>query len=155
MPTVHMVCGAPGAGKTTYARALADAKRCLCLSVHEWMKVLFEMDAPQPPERAWTLERAARCEAQMWLVADSLLARGADVVFDVDLATVSHRDAFRSRIAHTRAETKMHYLDVGQETRRARVLATGVTQADFDLMDRRFEAPSDDELSGAMIVCDH
>jgi hypothetical protein len=62
----------------------------------------------------------------------------------------------------TRASVKMHYLDVDVETRRARVerrnlergpsFAFVVAPPMFDALDRAFEAPTDDELYGAMIV---
>jgi predicted kinase len=90
----------------------------------------------------------------MWAVADPLVERGVDVVFDLGLATIEHRDRFRSRAAHTRAETKMHYLDVDVGVRRARALAAGVDEAAFLAREARFEPPSDDELHGAMLVCE-
>jgi hypothetical protein len=57
----------------------------------------------------------------------------------------------------------MHYLDVPRDVRRARVRArerevggagSAMTEAAFDAFDAVFEAPTDDELYGAMIVCD-
>jgi hypothetical protein len=66
-------------------------------------------------------------------------------------------------VAQTRAASKLHYLDVGLATRRARVLKRGVdvrgqsfeiTASIFDAMEELFEPPTDDELYGAMIVCE-
>jgi hypothetical protein len=57
----------------------------------------------------------------------------------------------------------MHYLDVPREVRKARIAArnaqtlgahTYVSDEMFDWMEQWFEPPSDDELYGAMIVCD-
>jgi predicted kinase len=153
MPTVHMVCGPPVAGKTTYGHALALRKRAMFFSMHDWMKVLFDADRGPSPPPGWLRDRSIRCETQMWTLADTLLERGVDVVFDVGLATIDQRDRFRSRVAHTRAASKMHYLDVGREVRLARALAGGMTEATFLMLEGRFETPSDDELHGAMIVC--
>ena len=44
-PLLHMVCGGVGAGKTTYARKLADEIGGLRFSIDEWMTSLFGPDS--------------------------------------------------------------------------------------------------------------
>jgi len=164
MPTVHLVCGSTGAGKTTYATALAKMTGGVRLSIDEWLLNLFMADRPQTSSLDWALARIERCETQMWALADQLIARDIDVVFDLGLSRRESRDRIRTLTAQTRAESKLHYLDVGVETRRARVLerlkqraAAGsfeINGAMFDMMERFFEPPSDDELDGAMILCE-
>jgi predicted kinase len=164
MATVHLICGSTGAGRTTYAMALADRVSGVRFSSDEWMAALFLADQPVQPSVTWAVERMARCEAQMWVVAEQLIARGVDAVFDVGLSKREHRDRFRTRAAQVGAASKLHYLDVDVETRRERVRrrneegrapvsAPLVTDAMFDWLERWFEAPDDDELYGAMIVC--
>jgi len=164
MSRVHFICGPPGAGKTTYAIALAQRTRAIRFCTEEWMSRLFHADRPHPVSREWTLERIERCETQMWTVADPIIARSIDVVFDLNPSSRDHRDRLRARVAQTRAESKLHYLDVGRATRRARLLerrreasppnSLEVTDEMFDWMEACFEPPSDDELYGAMIVCE-
>jgi predicted kinase len=164
MPTAHLICGSVGAGKTTYATALADRVRGVRFSVDEWMMNLFLPDRPESLSLGWAIERTARCEMQMWAVGDQLLARHIDVVFDVGLSKREHRERFRMRAAQAGADSKLHYLDVDADTRRERVRQRNgqihrastpliVTDAMFDWMDGSFEAPDDDELYEAMIVC--
>jgi predicted kinase len=161
MATVHLICGSIGAGKTTYAIALADRVRGVRFSVDEWMANLFLADRPEALSLAWAVERTARCETQIWAVADQVLARGMDVVFDVGLSKRQHRDRFRMRAGQVGAESKLHYIDVDSQTRRTRVRLRNdvgqpsfvVTDAMFDWMEKWFEVPDDDELFGAMIVC--
>jgi predicted kinase len=163
MPTVHLICGPTGAGKTTYATALAHRTRGVRFSIDEWMACLFLADRPAELSMTWAIERAARCEVQIWRVADQLLAGGTDVVFDVGLSKREHRDRFRMRAAQVGASSKLHYLDVDADTRRERVRLRNeqragtflfeVTDTMFNFMENLFEAPGDDELYGAMIVC--
>ena len=164
MPTVHLICGSIGAGKTTYAEALTKVVKGVRFSIDEWIANLFLADRPEPATLEWALARVNRCEKQMWTLADQVIARGVDVVFDWGLTTFDQRDRFRARVAQTVAESKLHYLDVSRETRRARVLERSkaqprthlfdVSEELFDAMEAIFEAPSDDELYGAMIVCE-
>jgi predicted kinase len=163
MPTVHLICGSTGAGKTTYATAIAARIGAVRLSIDEWMTTLFVADRPDPPSVEWALERLERCERQMWMIAQQLIERDNDVVFDVGLSTRDQRERMRMLVAQTRAESKLHYLDVSPETRRSRVLARGaqtrgqsfaIDAAMFDAMEKYFEPPTDDELYGAMILCE-
>jgi len=163
MATVHLICGSTGAGKTTYAAALAGRVRGVLFSIDQWMATLYLPDRPDPMSLDWAIERTARCELQIWTVVDQLVARGLDVILDVGLSRREHRDRFRQRALEIGAECKLHYLDVDLETRRARVRERNVTRAGsyslevtdamFDWMEQWFEAPSDDELYEAMIVC--
>jgi predicted kinase len=111
----------------------------------------------------WATERLERCERQMWTLAEQLIERNVDVVFDLGLSTRDQRERFRMLVAQTRAKSKLHYLDVGVETRRTRVLQRGaqtrahsleISASMFDAMEPYFEPPTDDELYGAMIVCE-
>ena len=47
---MHLLCGPTGAGKTTYARELAEAESAVRFSIDEWMSALFWMDAGDPWE---------------------------------------------------------------------------------------------------------
>jgi predicted kinase len=164
MPTVHIICGSTGAGKTTYATALAQRTKGVRFSIDEWMSQLFIADQPDPPDLDWTTERITRCERQIWTLADQLIVRGVDVVFDLGFYRSDHRDRVRARAAQTQAQSKLHYLDVSRDTRWARVVQRNVerpitysfevTQDLFDARETWFEAPTDDELYGAMIICE-
>jgi predicted kinase len=98
------------------------------------------------------------------VVAEPTLMAGTSVVLDLGLPTADERDLWRARVAGTIAESKLHYLDVSRQVRRARVLERNLSRASsdplaisetsFDRMDARFEPPTDDELYGAMILCE-
>lgn len=159
MPTVHLICGSTGAGKTTYAIALTERAGAIRFSIDEWMAALFVADAPATPDLAWGLDRTGRCEVQIWEVSRQVLARGLDVVLDLGLSKRAHRDRFRALAREAGAPSRLHYLDVDRETRRARVrtrnaertgtFSVEVTDFMFDFMEGWFEPPDGDELEGA------
>jgi predicted kinase len=164
MPTAHLICGPPGAGKTTYAIALAARLHAVRFSVEQWLAALFAADESGALGVEWMLERAERCERQMWSVAEQVLMAGTSVVLDLGLPRADDRDRWRAHVAGTIAESKLHYLDVGREIRRSRILERNrsasssgpltMTEVVFDRLDARFEDPTDDELYGAMILCE-
>jgi predicted kinase len=162
MPTVHLVCGPAGAGKTTYARLLAARRSAVCFTLSEWMERLYGAEMARPPSPGWLRDRMARIEAQMWTMVEQNVRLGRDVVLDVELTTLEERDRFRTRVAETPAACKLHYLDVDRETRWARVVrraeANGKSRDEaetaFASQEVRFEPPTDDELYEAMILCE-
>jgi predicted kinase len=156
MMTVHLICGATGAGKTTYAAALAQRIGAVRFGIDEWMTTLFMADAAPAVTAAWAAERVSRCELQMWATAEMILARGVDVIFDVGLLRREDRDRLRARAAGAGATAKMHYLDVDRDVRRARLVrrtgAAAVTDRAFEALEASFEPPLDDELAGAFVI---
>jgi predicted kinase len=164
MPTAHLICGPPGAGKTAYAIALAARVRAVRFSVEQWLAALFAADHNSALGVEWAVERTDRCEQQIWVVAEQVLMAGTSVVLDLGLPRADDRDRWRALVAGTIAESKLHYLDVSREIRRSRILertqsgsssgALAITEALFDRIDARFEDPTDDELYGAMILCE-
>ncbi|KIG16525.1 hypothetical protein DB30_04438 [Enhygromyxa salina] len=164
MPKVHVISGATGAGKTTYARALASRTGALRFSIDEWMSRLFVPDLGEL-EFAWMMERVGRCEAQIWSVAEQALALGVDVILDLGFTTREHREQHRARALALALEVEVavHYLDAPAELRRTRVrrrngerdpavFAFEVTEAMFEFMEPRFEPPDANELVGGTHV---
>lgn len=164
MPTAHLICGPPGSGKSTYAIALAQRLRAVRFSVEEWLAALFAADRNGTLDVEWTLERVDRCERQIWTVAEPVLMAGTSVVLDLGLPRADDRDRWRAHVAGTIAESKLHYLDVNREIRRSRILERSrsgrsnktldISEVFFDRLDAQFEDPTDDELYGAMILCE-
>jgi len=48
MSKIHLVFGSQGAGKSTYAKKLAEKVKGVYLSIDEWMQELYGADAPKP-----------------------------------------------------------------------------------------------------------
>ena len=91
MPTVHMICGTLGAGKTTLARRLARETEGVRFSLDEWIMQLFGSEAPEPMQYLWWVEHAQRCSLQIWALCRQLLSHDRDVILDFGFPTREHR----------------------------------------------------------------
>lgn len=152
-----LVVGSTGAGKTTYARALAERIGAMRFSIDEWMMALFWKDSPQPIRFDWTIERVGRCEALIFRTASEAAMKGMPAVLDLGFTTREQRDRFRTLAAGAGLSATIHYIDVNPQERWRRVqqrnAAQGTTYAFevnrsmFDFMELRWEPPRPAELA--------
>ena len=117
MTQVILVVGCTGAGKTTYARTLADERGAIRFSIDEWMMPLFGPDIPEPMRFDWMMERVNRCEAMIFAMTQQVAARGLPVVLDLGFTKAAHRDKFRALCGEAGLSVSVHFVDVLRETR--------------------------------------
>lgn len=108
----HLVAGPTGAGKTTYARALAQRIGGIVFSIDDWMNTLFWADLPKKNDMAWALERVRRCEVQAAGVATQLAAKGISSIVDFGLTTALQREGWTRRAHAMGIATELHSLDL-------------------------------------------
>ena len=152
-----LIVGSTGAGKTTYARRLADELGGVRFSIDEWMTTLFWADSPQPIEFQWTIERVRRCEAQIMATAQQVVARGLPALLDLGFTTREHRDRFRALASEASLSAAVHFIDVPADERwfrvnrrnkeRGETYAMQVDRQMFDFMDAMWEPPLEAEWS--------
>jgi predicted kinase len=163
MTHIHFVCGPQGAGKTTYAKMLAQNEQATLFSIDQWMIQLFGPDLPKPMNLSWIMERVKRCERQIWTTAKQIGGRGGKVVLDLGFMKAASRAEFLALAHQSGLTPKLHYLTAPRAIRRERVLARnlkkgdtfsfeGVTPVIFDFMEREFEIPSEIELMDAECI---
>jgi predicted kinase len=153
----HLVVGPTAAGKSTYARALAADTNGVRFAIDEWMHALFSADMPERMDMAWAMTRVARCQAQVWSVAQQVLATGTDVVLEIGLLRRTDRDTFAAQIDTAGYAARFHFIDAELSVRRQRVLRRNaekgetysfdVTPQMFEAMEAYFERPSEEELA--------
>ena len=159
--TVHIVFGPQGAGKSTYARHLADETQAVSFSIDAWMHELYGPDLPKPLNFAWIMERVRRCEKRIWATASEVARTAGNVVLDLGFMKVDSRTEFVG-LAHACAlPSQLHFVDASHAVRRRRVLARNqdkgetysfdVTPAMFDFMEGEFQRPTATELSTAIV----
>jgi predicted kinase len=160
-PTLNVIFGPCGAGKTTYAHGFARREKAVAFILDDWMARMFGPDMPEPIEYAWMLERVARCEAQIWSVAAAIIGSGGSVILDIGLMRRADRARIREIAEATGLPLRFHFVDAPQEVRRARVAGRNVVRGEnfaievspdmFDFIEGVYEPPEPDELAGAVI----
>ena len=154
---VHLVCGQTGAGKSTYSARLASDLGGVRFSIDEWMERLHNADRPAELRFEWFYERVQRNCLQMRKMAEQLVAIEVPAIFDCGFTNGQERAIFSTWAEEQGYSVQLHYVDVDEATRWARVQRRNAEQAEtfqfevtremFDFIGSIWEAPSDEELA--------
>lgn len=101
-PRLIIVCGLPGSGKTTLAKALESRLGAIRFSADEWLDALA-LDL-------WDEARRAQAEALQWQLGQQLLARGLIVIIEWGTWARAERDTLRLGARALGAAVELHYL---------------------------------------------
>lgn len=155
--TAHIVVGSTGAGKTTYALAMAGREGAVHFGIDEWMTTLFWADATPGEDFAWAIERVERCVVQMKAVLGPMIRAGTDAVVDIGFTTFAERAAFARWAAAEDVALRLHLIDLPAHIRWARVerrneergetFAMTVTREMFDGVEARWQVPDAREFA--------
>lgn len=156
---VHLICGLPGAGKSTYAEKLRLDLNGVRFSIDEWNNSLFFMDRDITSDFPWFYERVQRCCSVMRDTAEQLIGANGVAIFDCGLTNKHERQIFYDWADAQGYSTALHFLDVNEDTRWQRVNARNIEKGDtymlevtremFDFMQTLWEAPDGDEMQRA------
>ncbi len=151
MPTLHLVCGLPCAGKTTLARQLEPRYATLRLTPDEWHTRLFGHDV----EAAEHTVRHDLIESLLLDIAARVLTLDVNVILDFGFWSQSEREDYRTRAARLGASSEIHYVHAPDDVlferlaRRNAKLPQGVAwipEAKLTEWIELFQPPTPDEL---------
>jgi predicted kinase len=138
-----IVCGLPGSGKTTLAKAIEGRLDAIRFSPDEWMADL-SLDL-------YDEERRAKIEALQWKLAQQLLALGQLVIIEWGTWGRSERNALRLGARALGATVELHYLSAPEQVLFERIARRGMENPPIEReMLRRwseiFQAPTPEEM---------
>lgn len=143
-PKMIIVCGLPGAGKTTHAKMLEEKLGAIRFCPDEWMEMLL-LDL-------YDEERRAKIESLQWKLSQDLLARGLTVIIEWGTWGRSERDALRLGARALGAAVELHYLSAPIKVLFERVQRRGIEKPPLTLEDLQrysetFQAPTVEETA--------
>ena len=143
-PKLIIVCGLPGAGKTTHAKTLEETLGAVRFCLDEWMQAL-SLGLHDEDSRA-------KIEALQWAQAQRLLALGQTVVIEWGTWGRSERDTLRLGARALGAAVELHFLSAPVDVLFERVQQRGMedpplTHDDLVRSAAIFQAPTTEEIA--------
>jgi predicted kinase len=143
-PRLIIVCGLPGAGKTTRAKQLERALHGVRFCPDDWMEQLA-IDV-------WDEPRRARIEAFQWNLGQQLLTFGLTVIVEWGTWARSERDALRLGARALGAAVELHYVSAPIDALFDRIQRRGIedppiTREQVQRWAEIIDAPTPEEMA--------
>jgi predicted kinase len=143
-PRLIIICGLPGSGKTTLAKALEIKVGAVRFSPDEWLDAL-----------SLSLYDAAsreKIEALQWSLGKKLLSLGLIVIIEWGTWGRAERDTLRIEARALGAAVELHYLSALTDFLFERIQHRGaetppIQRTDFDKWVEAFQAPTPEEMT--------
>lgn len=152
MAVLTMICGLPGAGKTTLAKKLEKERGSLRLCADEWIVALYGDDIARDRNKLYAVRDVV--EALQFDLTEKMLSRGLDVILENGFWSRKERLMLRDRMVRLGAKTELIFLDVPRDILWSRLESRNrnlppatfpVAEHELEEWTGMFEPPSADE----------
>ncbi len=134
-PTLVIICGLPGAGKTTLAKKLAEEMRGVRFCPDEWMQDLGVS--------LWEEAFRDKLEKRFWKLSQELLKLGQTVILEYGFWAKSERNEKLQVARRLGVRTELHYLDISNDELRRRLKKRGM-EGDNEILNGKLEKWAED-----------
>lgn len=146
--TLILICGIPGAGKTTLAKKLSAERSANRLCADDWILAILK-DRKDIPERDRLRDPM---EQLLWRQAQALLKLGVNVILENGFWAKEERDGYRNVGKSLGAKVELHFVDAPFEVLWDRVQKRNeesneffITKKEMDDAFNYFQPPTDEE----------
>ncbi len=129
--SLHLICGIPCAGKTTYAEKLRDDLDAVHLSLDRWLITSFGRYPVAIIGHDEHLRRVYACRELIWDMAAEFLRRGVDAILDDGFFLRNDRRDYIARAKQIGAGTTTHFIDTPPKVATERVMARNQQPGDY------------------------
>ena len=142
-PTVHLMVGFMGFGKTTAAHKLAAEIPAVCLTHDEFMVKLYGRNMPYEQFH----QNYQKVDVVLWDLAAKIIATGTDVIMDYGFWSHDNRETAYQRAKKLTENVVFHVFDCDMATAKQRILQRSqnnpdelyIREDEFDTLARQFE----------------
>lgn len=121
MKTVHLICGLPCAGKTTFAKQLVAERRALYLGLDEALIALHGSYSLAEVGSEEHVRRVIACRRSLWNIAEHALQIDQEVILDDGFFFRQTRERYATLCAGAGAQSVLYFLDAPYDLLLARL----------------------------------
>lgn len=138
-PTVYVICGFIGAGKTTFSKKLASETGAIHITKDGWMVQIFGNNAPTMEDFSTLDNNVSKLATDF---AFKLVEHGIDVILDEGFWTKSQREELKKRIEKAGAKWVLYYVSTPADEMKKRVLnrSKNPDKESFEISDEMFDS---------------